>query len=158
MGEHKSGAKWELLNVDKAEVAASKKGYQVYSYYTRDGRCIYVGRSGGAAEAKAARESAKALEAPTGASNWVDRGWSHIEKERRDIAEAERIVVHAELTDSEAAALEHDLIAELSPELNVKRGEFGSRAALGQDYAANVQSAQRRPTYRFETQILPPTR
>jgi hypothetical protein len=159
MGEKRSsGAQWFLRNADRAEVEASQKGYQVYEYYNREGRCLYVGRSGGAAETKATRATKKALEAPKKATSWVDRGWSHIQEERREIAEADRIVVHAELTEMEASALEHDRIAELNPTLNVKKGEFGSRAALGPDYAANVQSAQKQPTFRFETEIVPPTR
>lgn len=158
MGEERaSGAQWFLRNADPAEVAASQKGYQVYEYYNREGRCLYVGRSGGAAETKATRATKKALEAPKKATSWVDRGWSHIQEERREIAEADRIVVHAELAEMEASALEHDRIAELKPELNVKKGEFGSRSALGPNYAATVQSAQRQPTYRFETEIVPPT-
>ena len=159
MGEKRSsGAQWFLRNADRAEVEASQKGYQVYEYYNREGRCLYVGKSGGAAEAKATRATEKALEAPKKATSWVDRGWSHIQEERREIAEADRIVVHAELTEMEASALEHDRIAELNPTLNVKKGDFGSRAALGPDYEANVQSAEKQPTFRFETEIVPPTR
>jgi hypothetical protein len=159
MGQaRKSGAQWFLLDADRAQVEASQKGYQVYEYYDREGRLLYVGRSGGAAESAAARGTEKALEAPKRATSWVDRGWRHIEDERREIAEADRIVVHAELSEMEASALEHDLIAERKPVLNVKRGEFGSRLALGPNYAATVQSAQRQPTYRFKTEIVPPTR
>jgi hypothetical protein len=158
MGERRSsGAQWFLRNVDRAEVEASKKGYQVYEYWTRDGRCLYVGRSGGAAE-KAGVTTEKALEAPKKATNWIDRGWSHIEEERREIAEADRIVVHAELEEAEASVLEHDRITQLKPELNVKKGEAASRTALGADYGSTLQSAQKRPTFRFNTDIVPPIR
>ena len=34
----KSGAQWFLRNADRAEVAASQRGYQVYEYYDREGR------------------------------------------------------------------------------------------------------------------------
>lgn len=158
MGERRaSGAQWFLRNADRAEVEASTKGYQVYEYYARDGRCLYVGRSGGAAE-KAGVTTEKALQAPKKATNWIDRGWSHIQEERREIAEADRIVVHAELNEAEASILEHDRITQLKPELNVKKGEAASRTRLGPDYGSTLQSAQGRPTYRFETDIVPPTR
>jgi hypothetical protein len=158
MGERRSSAaQWFLRNADRAEVKASTKGYQVYEYYARDGRCLYVGRSGGAAE-KAGVTTEKALEAPKKATNWIDRGWSHIEEERREIAEADRIVVHAELNEAEAKVLEHDRITQLKPELNVLKGEAASRTALGPDYGSTLQSAQKRPTFRFDTDIVPPSR
>lgn len=47
---------------------------------------VCVGRSGGAAEAKAASQTEKTLEAPKKATNLIDRGWSHIEAERTEIA------------------------------------------------------------------------
>ena len=87
------------------------------------------------------------------------RGWEDIAEERQEIAEADRIVVHAELTEQEAFALEEVRIAELKPRLNIKEGEFTARSKQGAaNYAANVQSASRHPTYTFHTDIVPPLR
>jgi uncharacterized protein DUF4157 len=146
MGERRtSGAQWFLRDADRAEVAASQRGYQVYEYYDREGRCLYAGKSGG-------RDGKDPI-------SWVERGWQHIQKERREIAEADRIVVHAELTEQEAFALEQDRISELKPPLNIKEGEFIDHSKQGAaDYAANVESASRRPTYTFHTDIVPPLR
>ncbi len=138
----KSGAQWMLRNVDAGEVAASQSGHQVYEYYTREGECLYVGKGGGAAGQK-----------PT---TWVDRGWDHIHNNPA-IAEADRIVVRANLTEQEAFALEQDRIGQLDPRLNRSPGEFDPRSQQGAvNYAANVQSASTKPTYTFFTDIIPP--
>jgi hypothetical protein len=137
----KSGAQFLLRDVDPAELKASQQGYQVYEYYTADGECLWVGKSGGAGG-----------ERP---HSWVDRGWEHI-RDRPAIAEADRVVVRAGLTEQEAFALEQDRIAELHPRMNVSPGEFDERSrggAAGQ--AANIQSASKARAYTFHTDIHP---
>ena len=136
----KSGAQFLLRNVYESEVKASQEGYQVYEYYTRDGSCLYVGKSGGAGG-----------EQPY---TWVDRGWDHIKK-HPEITEADRIRVTAGLNEQEAFALEEVRISELNPRINVKPGEYTGRfgaAGLG----ANAQSASQHPVYVFETDMPPP--
>jgi hypothetical protein len=140
-GPRRSGAQWFLRNVDQTALEASQRGYQVYEYYAQDGECLYVGKAGGAGGAK-----------PT---TWVDRGWDHIQ-ERPEIAEADRIVVRADLTDQEAFALEQDRIAELKPRLNKIPGEFTKRSQQeAADFSANVQAASKHTPFTFRTDIVP---
>ena len=144
LGERrKSGAQFLLRNVDPSEVKASQQGYQVYEYYTGEGECLYVGKSGGAGGMRP--------------STWVDRGWDHIEK-HPEIAEADHIRVTAELTEQEAYALEEHRIAELKPSINVKvkpgEGDY-TRLFGAAGLEANAQSASQQPTYTFETDMPP---
>jgi len=138
----RSGAQFLLKNVDPAEVAASQQGYQVYEYFAEDGRCLYVGKSGGAGG--------------TSPSTWVDRGWAHI-ADHPEIAEADHIRISAGLTEQEAFALEEVRIGAVrgTPgNLNVSPGEYTTRfgaAGLG----ANADAAAKQPTFRFETEIVP---
>jgi hypothetical protein len=138
----RSGAQFLLRNVAPADVKASQQGYQVYEYFASDGRCLYVGKSGGAAGAKP--------------GTWVERGWDHI-AEQPEIAEADHIRVTSALTEQEAFALEEVRIGAVrgTPgNLNRSPGEYTSR--FGPDgLAANAQSAARRQTFRFETDIVP---
>jgi hypothetical protein len=133
----RNNAQWFLHNVDPAEVRQSMRGFQVYEYHTADGRCLYVGKSGG-------------LHGET-PSSWVDRGWDHLNT-KPQIAQADRIKVTSGLTHPEAAALETDRIAQLKPRLNQIPGD----PPPGQSMAGNLQSASRQPTFTFRTTMVPP--
>lgn len=137
LGNRRANGAQFMVNADQGQVAASTSGYQVYEFYASDGRCLYVGRSGG-------RDG----ETP---KNWVDRGWDHLYK-KPGIAEASTVKVTADLTEAETAVLETDLISSLKPELNTLRGS----PPRDQDYAANLQSANTRPTFVFQVRMVPP--
>jgi hypothetical protein len=137
----RSGAQFLLRNVDPAEVEASKQGYQVYEYWTADGRCLYVGKAGGAGGS-----------AP---DTWIDRGWAHI-AEKPAIAEADTIKVTSGLTEQEAFALEETRIGDVrstAGNLNLSPGEYSTRFPGG-GLSDNAASAVRNgKTFTFETDI-----
>lgn len=139
----RSGAQFLLRNVDPAEVEASQHGYQVYEYWTKDGRCLYVGKAGGAGG-----------ETP---GTWVDRGWAHI-ADKPAIAEADTIKVTAGLNEQEAFALEEIRIGTVRStpgNLNVSPGEYSTRfpsGGLSDNAASAVKNGK---TFVFETDISP---
>lgn len=137
----RSGAQFLLRNVDPAEVEASQQGYQVYEYWTKDGRCLYVGKAGGAGG-----------KTP---GTWVDRGWDHI-AEKPAIAEADTIKVTAGLSEQEAFALEEVRIGAVrgTPgNLNHSPGQY-STLFRGGGLSDNAASAAKNgKTFAFETEI-----
>jgi hypothetical protein len=134
--------RWWLLDVTRLELSSSMLGYQVYVLKTRDGRVLYVGKSGGST-----------AERPT---NWTDRMRAHLEDQDKIewIGETDRIEVHAELTEIEALALEEVLIR-LNPEAHNKLKDEFSTKHPQVDIAGAAKAALKRPKWNFRTDIYP---
>jgi RHS repeat-associated protein len=136
---------WWLKNSPtlQARLNASHKGYQVYVLRGSEGEVLYVGKSGGAEGLKP--------------STWEDRVRAHIKDvTKKDwIGAVDTIAVASELTEMEAFAAEQDLIRrhELTS-FNRDPGEFTKRFPEA-DLAANVKSAGTKPTFEFQTDIVP---
>jgi hypothetical protein len=82
MGRVPSGKpQWWLRNVRRGDVARSQRGYQVYVVKDRNGKVLYVGKSGGAGGKEP--------------GTWIDRVRAHIkDSSKRDwIGEVDQITV-----------------------------------------------------------------
>jgi hypothetical protein len=140
--EGKAGVRLErsynVIGSDEA-IHQSKQGNQVYEYFDKRGRRLYVGLSGG-----------KVGEDP---NNWTDRLFKdHIRTEW--ILRAVRVRVTSGLSDQERHALETLWIPEA--EANIRRGEYPTIAPAG-DVGANAQAAMKYgTTAEFGIKILGP--
>jgi Uri superfamily endonuclease len=138
-------AQWWLKKSStlKADLQASKKGYQVYVLKDSKGNVLYVGKSGGASGVKP--------------DSWEDRIRKHINDSTKKewIGEVDQISVTSGLTEMEAFAAEEDLIRKTqTTNYNRDPGEFTKR--FGQaNLSANSQSAAKKPTFNFRTDIVP---
>jgi hypothetical protein len=107
------------------------------------GEVLYVGKSGGAGG-----------ENP---QNWEARIREHIRNPAKKewIGAVDQISVTSGLNEMEAFALEEQLIAEhKATSHNIDPGEFTKRFPQG-NLSANAQSAARKPTFNFKTDIVP---
>lgn len=139
----RGGPQWWLRNVRKSDVAASKRGYQVYVLKDAYGKVLYVGKSGGAGGLDP--------------MNWENRVRAHVNdpSKKEWIGEVDRISVTCELNEMEAFALEEHLIhATSATNKNISPGEFTTRFPEA-DLAKNSETASRRATFNFETDIVP---
>jgi hypothetical protein len=131
---YRSGAPYRFLGVP-AEFAASRHGHHVYEYLDKEGKLLYVGKSGGV----------------TGHADWVQR----IGKDHRYtdwIGEAHLVRVTNQLTEQEMWALEQVLIP--SARYNKKGGDYASKFPHG-DVSANAASALRQPNALFIVETDP---
>jgi hypothetical protein len=113
------------ISGDRAEIARSKLGYQVYEYRNRQGELLYVGKSGGAGGEKV--------------GDWSGRlKQDHIRKEW--IGEAPTVTVTSELSEQEAFALEEVLIPQAK--YNIAPGEYSRRFPQG-NLAGSARDASR---------------
>jgi hypothetical protein len=134
---------WWLRNVKASDVTKSTKGYQVYVLRDVEGNVLYVGKSGGAGGVSP--------------QNWLDRVRKHIvDADKKEwIGTVDSITVTSELTEMEAFGLEEGLIdVTKATNHNISKGEFTTRFPMA-DQAANLQSALKKPTFVFETDIVP---
>jgi hypothetical protein len=127
----------------QADLKASKQGYQVYMLKDSKGNVLYVGKSGGAGGLKP--------------DSWEDRIRAHIKDvTKKDwIGEVDQISVTSQLTEMEAFAAEEDLISKHKvTSYNREPGEFTTRFPEG-NLSANAQNAATKPTFNFQTDIVP---
>ncbi|MFI7598296.1 SpvB/TcaC N-terminal domain-containing protein [Actinoplanes sp. NPDC049681] len=143
MGRAPTGKpQWWLRNVRRGDLARSQRGYQVYVLKDRNGKVLYVGKSGGAGGKDP--------------GTWVDRVRAHIrDTTKRDwIGEVDQITVTSDLTEMESFAMEENLISlNKSTAHNISPGEFTTRFP-GSSLADNASSAAGKPTVTFETDIV----
>jgi hypothetical protein len=139
----RGGPQWWLRNVRDSDLAASKRGYQVYVLKDAYGEVLYVGKSGGAGGQHP--------------QNWENRVREHIKDSTKKewIGEVDKISVTHELSEMEAFALEQHLIRQTTAtNKNISPGEFTTRFPEA-DLSKNAESASRRPTSDFDTDIVP---
>ena len=135
-------SQWWLRNVRPSDVARSQRGYQVYVLKDRNGKVLYVGKSGGSSGQNP--------------DTWVDRVRARIkDSTKRDwIGEVDRITVTSDLTEMEAFAHEENLInLNKTTTHNISPGEFTTRFP-GASLSDNARSAGGKPTFNFETDIV----
>jgi RHS repeat-associated protein len=138
---------WWLRNVRSSDLARSQRGYQVYVLKDRNGKVLYVGKSGGAGGVQPA--------------TWIDRVRAHIKDatKREWIGEVDRIDVYAGLTEQEVFAYEaHLTSANRASVWNIKNisyaEEFYERFPQG-NFGANIRSAEQNAVrFSFETDIV----
>jgi hypothetical protein len=135
-----------LADVDPRELQASFGGGQVYVWRSGS-RILYVGKSGG--------EGGEVIEPGTPSpkpTNWVTRATADHLQHKPDLAAADSVTVHYDLTMDYENALETEYIRDQAnpPELNRRRGDFTENYGEGSpDYAENLKHAQRSPQVTF---------
>jgi hypothetical protein len=147
-----SGARYEIGRPEQDVAKFNESvhsGYHVYVYSDKNGKLLYVGKSGGV----------------NGHADWVQRlQQSHMETDW--IKNAKSVTVYYELTDQEMWALEETLIGKVpSPQLasnlghsfaNIDPGHF--TGAYGtDDIALYAFHAMKKPRARFTFKALPGT-
>jgi len=122
-------------------LASRRQGHHVYEYFAKNGKLLYVGKSGGVLGPKDPSRLAE---------NWLDRLMDdHIKTEW--IFDARSVRVTTEISEQEMWALEHILIP--TARENKQKGQYYRWFEDG-DLYANAKSAQTQPQVFFSIEVV----